>query len=186
MNRIISHELSKFGRIHIALHAQSNVFYEQLESDGLIDYLKGLNHLGFISKSNPGNNHKRWDYIMLQFYILHKLKDEVFRTGLSSNHRIDNQKQTSGLVILQIAILFANIGHLKGTLSSEIALLNFLENNEDQKNIFLNKINLSENWKSFADNIINNKDYYKVKYLIALNYILEKDTDSLVVKIEMV
>jgi hypothetical protein len=183
MNRIISHELSKFGKIDIALHAKSTIFFNQLETDGLIDYLKNLDHLGFISKSNPGNNHKRWDYVMLQFYVLHKLKDEVFRTGLSSNHRIDNQNQTSGLVILQIAILFANIGHLKGTLSSEIALLNFLENNALQKNEFFSEIDKSQRWKPFAENILNTKDYYKVKYLIALNYLLKNNHDPLVEEI---
>jgi len=183
MNRIISHELSKFGKLHIALHAKSTVFYNQLEEDGLIDYLKNLDHLGFISKSHPGNNHKRWDYIMLQFFILHKLKDEVFRTGLSSNHKIDDQNQTSGLVILQIAILFANIGHLKGTLSSEIGLLNYLEQNPTYKNDFFIKINQSPNWKQFAYNIFDNKDYYKIKYLVALNYLLEKNSDPLIEKI---
>lgn len=183
MNKIISHELSKFGKLDIALHAKSTVFYNLLEEDGLIDYLKNLEHLGFISKSHPGNNHKRWDYIMLQFYILHKLKDEVFRTGLSSNHKIDDQNQTSGLVILQIAILFANIGHLKGTLSSEIGLLNYLEQNPSFKTDFFNKIDLSQKWKPFADNIFENKDYYKIKYLVALNYLLERNTDPLVEKI---
>lgn len=58
MNRIISHELSKFGKLDIALHAKSTVFYNQLENDRLIDYLKNLEHLGFISKSHPGNNDK--------------------------------------------------------------------------------------------------------------------------------
>jgi hypothetical protein len=183
MSRIISHELSKFGKLDIALHAKSTIFYNQLEEDGLIDYLKNLEHLGFISKSHPGNNHKRWDYIMLQFYILHKLKDEVFRTGLSSNHKIDDQNQTSGLVILQIAILFANIGHLKGTLSSEIGFLNYIEQNPTFKNDFFKKIDQSPNWKPFADNIFDNKDYYKIKYLVALNYLLEKNTDPLIEKI---
>lgn len=183
MNIIVSHELSKFGKLNIALHAESAVFYEQLESHGLIDYLKNLEHLGFISKSHPGNNHKRWDYIMLQFHLLHKLRDEVFRNGLSSKHKIDDQHQTSGLVILQVAILFANIGHLKGTLSSEIGLLNFLEQNENQKTDFFTRINQSAIWKPFSDNIYKTKDYYKIKYLVALNYLLENNTDPLIEKI---
>ncbi len=173
MNKIISHELSKFGKVDIALHKESAIFYDLLEEKGIINYLKNLDHLGFISKSHPGNNHKRWDYVMLQLYILHKLKDEVFRTGLSSGHRIDGRHEVSGLVILQIAVFFSNIGHLKGTLSSEVGFLDFLERNNYAKSDFLSNISDSQDWMDFTNNIINNKDYYKIKYIIALNFFKE-------------
>ena len=183
MNRIISHELSKFGKISIALHHHSTTFYDLLEQDKIIDYLKTMDHLGFISKSNPGNNHKRFDYVMLQLYILHKLKDGLFRTGLGSNHQIDDNNQASGIVILQIAVLFSNIGHLKGTLSSEVAFLDLLKSNPSYQEVFLREINKDVRWKAFAKNIIDKREYYKVKYLIALNYLVKHCDIELIHKI---
>lgn len=183
MTKIISHELSKFGKIDIALHSKSMEFYDILEEKNLVEYLKSIDHLGFISKSHPGNNHKRWDYVMLQFYILLKLKDGIFRTGLSSNHKIDEGIQTSGLVILQIAVLFANIGHLQGTLASEVGLFQYLEENEDEKNTFLNEINRDETWRNFAQNIFSSHDYYKMKYLVALNFLFKNVQDPIIRKI---
>jgi len=183
MNRILSHELSKFGKVDIALHHKSTDFYNILEIHGLIDHLKALDHLGFISKSHPGNNHKRWDYVMLQLHILHKIKDEVFRTGLSSNHKIDDINQTTGIVILQIAVLFSNIGHLKGTLASEAEFIHFLKRNVTKKTEFLEKINTNAEWKQFANDIIEKNDYYKAKYLIALNFVLNNIDDGLIQKI---
>jgi len=183
MNKIISHEISKFGRIDIALHHKSTDFYNILDNYGLIDYLKNIEHLGFITKSHSGNNHKRWDYVMLQLYLLHKLKDGVFRVGLSSNHRIDADEQTTGIVILQIAVLFANIGHLKGTIPSESAFMDFLNQKPNKKADFLSEINSIPEWKEFSDKIFSNKDIYKVKYLIALNFILKNVNDNFIKKI---
>ncbi|MEN8928330.1 MAG: hypothetical protein ABF242_09465 [Flavobacteriales bacterium] len=183
MNKIISHEISKLGKVDIALHHHSTDFYLILEKHGLIDYLKNLDHLGFISKSHPGNNHKRWDYIMLQLHIIHKLKDEIFRTGLSSNHSIDKKNQTSGIVILQIAILFANLGHLNGTLAAETELIHFIKNNPKKKKEFFEEISKSKDWSQFANNIIDKNDYYKSKYLVALNYLLKNVKDKEIQKI---
>ncbi|WP_420378973.1 hypothetical protein [Gilvibacter sp.] len=178
MNKIISHELSKFGKLNVALHHKSTDFYTLLESKGIINYLKGLDHLGYLSKSNPGNNHKRWDYVVLQLYILHKLKDGVFRTGLSSNHTIHDQLQTSGIVILQIAVLFANLGHLSGTIASESALLDFLNQNNTAKTNFLSNISTNATWNQFSENIFSNNDVYKTKYLIALNFLFTNCQDE--------
>jgi hypothetical protein len=183
MNKILTHEVSKFGKVNIALHHLSTDFYELLNDNGLIDHLKNLDHLGFISKSHPGNSHKRWDYVMLQMHLLHKLKDEVFRTGLSSNHKIDDENQTTGIVILQIAVLFSNIGHLKGTLASETGLIQLLKSNSALKNEFFVEINKNTEWRKFCDDILKNNDYYKTKYLVGLNFLLNNDCNPVIMKV---
>lgn len=177
MNKILSHEISKIGRLDIALHNESAQFYNLLEANGLIEHLKKLDHLGFISQSHPGNNHKRWDYVMLQLFLLHKLKHGIFNSGLSHNHQISEDFKASGIIILQIAVLFSNIGHLPGTLASEISLFNYLIENPQKKKEFLNKINRDKDWKKYAKKIFEQYDYYKVKYLIGLNFLLENIDD---------
>jgi len=144
-----------------------------LDKDGLIDYLKRLDHLGFISKSHPGNHHKRWDYICLQLFLVQKLKHSSFNTGLGSKIKILDE-EVSNQELLQFFILLANIGHLEGTISSESALLNHIRNNQSIKDEFLSNINKYPFFQTIAQQIISANDAYKLKYLVSLNYFLNK------------
>lgn len=178
MSSKLSHEISKYGRLDVAIHGKAEFFYNELESLGLIDYLKGLDHLGFISKSHPGNNHKRWDYVILQLYLLHKLKHNVFKNGLSSSHRITEGYEISGLEILQVAVLFSNIGHLPGTLASEKSLFKNLQRYPQRKSDFLSFVNQDSRWQDYVDKVFEDYDYYKVKYLCALNLVYKNFNDQ--------
>jgi hypothetical protein len=173
----ISHELSNIGKLDFQFHGIAALFYAQLQTDGIIDYLKGLDHLGFISKCHPGNHHKRWDYVCLQLYFLQKLRHSAFNTGLTKDIEI-NGTNASYLEILQTFILFANIGHLEGTVASEKGLFKFLEQNAHAKGSFLGEIDNIPELKAFADKIFTSFDFYKVKYLVALNYVLQRKVDA--------
>lgn len=173
---LVSHELSNVGKLDISLHGIAATFYDQLNSDGIIDYLKDLNHLGFISKSHPGNNHKRWDYVCLQLFLLQKLKHSTFKTGLNSNTEVDG-RSASNQEILQTFILFANIGHLEGTLASEKGLHDFLAQNSGAKDDFLKEIGKTSDFTEIIDKVFLQYDFYKIKYLVGLNYVLANVTD---------
>ena len=174
---LIEHEVSNLGKLNINLHGVAAEFYNQTDSDGLIDYLKRLDHLGFISKSHPGNHHKRWDYVCLQLFLIQKLKHSFFNSGLNSTsiiggHEISNQE------LLQFFILLANIGHLEGTISGEKALFDYLKEHKALKSEFLININKHEDLKKICEHVLNTNDYYKFKYLISLNYVLSKPANS--------
>jgi hypothetical protein len=174
---LITHELSNLGRLNINLYGIAAEFYNQADSDGLIDYLKRLDHLGFISKSHPGNHHKRWDYVCLQLFLIQKLKHSAFNSGLNSSsiiegHEISNQE------LLQFFILLANIGHLEGTISSEKALFDYLLHNSAVKSEFFVNINKHADLRLICEDVLNTNDYYKIKYLISLNYVLSKPSNS--------
>lgn len=190
--QIIQHEISKFGKLELVLHGYSKDFYKLLEEKGIIDHLKEIDQLGFISKAHPGNNHKRWDYICLQLHFLHKLKHATFKEGLNSSNikGINNkalEKKMSKLQILQIAVLFSNLGHLKGTLASEISLFETLKENDELKRQILTPIfKYDKEWENYVENVFSNYDFYKVKYIIGLNFIsnnLECDLTSKAIKI---
>lgn len=169
--KLIEHEISKFGKLEVVLHKSSKKFYSLLNEKGVIDHLKKIDQLGFISKSHPGNNHKRWDYVCLQLYLLHRLKHASLRIGLASEFKLGNNFIISNLEILQIAVLFSSIGHLPGTLAFEIALFEILKENKSKKNLFIKKINNDKDWKEYCSKVFNEYDYYKVKNLIGLNFI---------------
>lgn len=179
---LIEHEISKFGKLEVVLHGFSSEYYENILKDGIIGHLKRIDQLGFISQSHPGNNHKRWDYVCLQLYLLHRLKHATFRIGLNSQCKSLGLSQLSRLELLQIAVLFSSMGHLPGTLASETALFELLENSKKRKDDFLNKISLDADWKKYADKIFVNHDFYKLKILIALNYSLNHVKSQTILK----
>lgn len=172
--------MSNLGRLNINLHGVAAEFYSLLDTDGLIDYLKRLDHLGFISKSHPGNHHKRWDYICLQLFLVQKLKHSSFNTGLNSKIKILDE-EVSNQELLQFFILLANIGHLEGTISSETALLNHIKSNPTVKDEFLSCINKYPFFLPIAQQIISTNDTYKAKYLVSLNYILNRTTNPKII-----
>src|SRR5690606_7733152 len=67
-------------------------------------------------------------------------------------------------------------GHLEGTLSSEKGLFDFLEQNSKAKADFLHNITKDDELSTLADKILRTYDFYKIKYLIALNYVLGSET----------
>ncbi len=116
----------------------------------------------------------------LQLFLIQKLKHSAFNTGLTSTvtiagHDVSNQE------LMQIFILFANIGHLEGTIATEKALLDFLKQDEVAKEAFLSGINKHPTLDQMAVDIILGDDPYKIKYLIALNYVVKSSpSDALV------
>ncbi len=176
--KIITHEISNIGKIDICLFGEAKKFYENLEKNGIINNLKTMDHLGFIAKAHPGNNHKRWDYVCLQLLILQKVKHSIFNTGLSLP--IKELSNISKLEYLQCAILLSNIGHLHGTLATEKSLLHFLLKSKPRMNQFLSEIRKDKKWDLFVDKIIHSYDFYKVKYLVALNYIKKNYNEPLI------
>lgn len=178
---LITHEMSNLGRININLFGLAAEFYSIAQADGLIDYLKKVDHLGFISKSHPGNHHKRWDYVCLQLLLIQKLKHPTLNTGLGTTVRL-GEIEASNQELLQFFVLFANVGHLEGTISSERALLDHLRKDSEKKDKFFSNIDKNKSLKGIADSFFSSGDPYKVKYLIALNYVLAKTSHPNLIK----
>lgn len=177
---IISHEISRIGKIDIPLYECSTIFYNFLTEYKIIDYLNYVDHLGYISYSHTGTKHSRWDYVMLQFFLLSKLNNSYFDLGLNSNSKIskNNSKKVSGIEALQIFILFSNIGHIKGTIASESGLFEILLKNKKRRELFLKEINKIDLLKNYANKIFKEFNYYKFNHLIAFNFLLNNNVNS--------
>lgn len=176
---LLTHELANLGRLNINLYGVASEFYLQAAKDGLIDYLKRVDHLGFISKSHPGNHHKRWDYVCLQLFLLQKLRHKSFNTGLAKNTTVGS-KQVSNLELVQLFVLLANIGHLEGTIATEKALFDYLKANEKHRNDFLSAFKNYPELMTVATQMFNGHNPYNLKYLIALNYALQKSNETVI------
>lgn len=173
---LLKHELTSLGHQAIALRPNASKLYKLLVKNDLISFMKRSDHLGVISSSHPSNNHKRWDYVVLQLKLLQALKNSPINSGLSSAG-IKELPGVTGEDFLQCCILLSNIGHLPGTISSERSLLKFLEENQTFKTTFLSNIN-STQFAAIINDVFDQKDYYKLKYLIALNFLTNEASSS--------
>lgn len=169
---LVSLELPPLGKLNIILRGTSKVLYNKLEKDGLIRNLKSIKHLGVISLSHPSSKHTRWEYVCLMLYLLQKIWNSTLVTGLNSNIKSMN---ISGEEFLQCCILLSNIGHLPGTISSEKGLMKFLSENEKERISFLSNLSVHSEYEDLIKSCLTNYDFYKLKYLITLNYLYYKD-----------
>jgi hypothetical protein len=176
--KLLSEELSSIGKINIVLRGKTTELFNVLEKDGLIQNLKSIKHLGVISLSHTSSRHTRWDYVCLMLFLTQKIWGSTLLTGLGTTIR---SLGISGEELIQSFVLLSNIGHLEGTISSEKGLMKFLLENDIEKNNFLKNIDPQE-YSELIDNCFTKYDFYKIKYLITLNY-LHKINQSDFIKI---
>lgn len=127
----LSYHVPQLGKISTTLYPLAEKTFKLLEYYGHIDRMRKISQLGVIRNVYEGAHHSRWEYVMLQLSLIHKLSIERGETGSklssglglgSSNIQFRGQKPT-GADILQMWTLLFNAGHLPGTFATEKAIL---------------------------------------------------------------
>jgi len=155
--RTIKYHFTDIGSITYDLYNISTTIYNYLEDNKIDERLKNISQLGVISRVYQCANHSRWDYINLQLFILHRMRsNEIINT--TDVVKI-NENQCSKIELLQSWILLSNIGHMYGTFSSEMAILELCKSNKKIKNCILRGLpKNNENIKKyFIDNLEENQ-----------------------------
>lgn len=166
----IQYIIPSLGEINTQIYKPcASLCYVFLEKYGFIEKLKSINQLGVIKNTFNGTQHPRWEYVVLQIYLLNQLKSTEFKSGLGTNIKISINEQEiniSSCELIQIWILLLNSGHLPGTFASERGVLAYLKENKD----FFKKFNegLPKNLRiSFKEAITNDNVYDIHKFIIA-------------------
>lgn len=176
-HRFIQHEIPNLGKVNIDLYGQAAELYNLLDKNGIINNLKKIENLGMITHSHPSNVHKRWDYVCLQLLLLQRLKYSSLKfLGLNSTIIKNSDETVSSEEYLQCQILFSSIGVIPGTVSSEKALLTFLINNSTEKEKLISPFKTE--WNNLVIKIFNEYDYFKIKYLVALNFLYKQNINQ--------
>lgn len=172
------------GELKADLYENSSEAYNLLKENGHVNRLKEIDQLGVIRNVYEGAHHSRWEYVMLQLGILHRLNTTDFDlgfkpskgTGLSSNVTIGNRNATY-LEVIQMWILLLNMGHLPGTFSSEKALIKCIkEDTELQKSIY-NSLP-SERIKHYFEEIVEKESIYEFHRVLSFFYLSKyKESD---------
>lgn len=164
--RNIEYHLSRFGAIKIPFYEASSRVVEMLEHHGFIEKMKKNPQLGAIQRAYEGSHHTRWEYVMVQLYLLEELRNHGRFSGLNSPRKYLNSSLTSYEVI-QIWILLLNAFHLYGTFANERAFLIYLKTNKVARDAFKRGLPKSANVADFFVDVFGGDKTYLVHELIA-------------------
>ena len=182
----IFYNIPQLGKIKAFICADYAVAcYNYLNEEKFIDKLKNINQLGTVKNTIYGTHHTRWEYVVLQLYLINqfqglgnKLKNSIDKNnfwirGLSSKvNKFSSNHDPTGVELLQIWVLLLNSGHLQGTFASERGILKAIKYNESFFNCMEKE--LPSFFKPYFKDAIDNSKVNEIHNFIIL-FLLNKE-----------
>lgn len=128
----LDYNLYSLGKREILIYGNyASQCYNFLKENEVVERLKNTEQLGLIKESMEGIHHSRWEYVILQMFLLNRVCDTKkyalsYKFNIHLNNNIEN---LSGAELIQMWILLLNSGHLYGTFSSERGVLKAINDN---------------------------------------------------------
>ena len=163
---ILTHVIPTLGNIQVELFEPAASIYRVFQAKE-IKRLRGLLQLGQLTHIHSGAHHTRWDYIMLQLYLLKVFKESATGAGLASE--VPCLGLSSGCQALQAYILLRNFGHLEGIFETERLLLEACLDNTAAKNMLLNLV--PAEFKDWGESLIKDEKIFNFYQLLAIIFI---------------
>ncbi len=92
MKRVLHHSFPIFGQIDVPLHNESDLLFEMLSRVPMagIHFWQALDHLGELRSVLRCGHHSRFEYLVLQLYLVHFFKEKARGFGLSTGVKLPN------------------------------------------------------------------------------------------------
>lgn len=145
--------------------------------------LRNINQLGAIKYLHLGAHFTRYEYVLLQVYLLKLIADETSgKQGLSSRYHYSinyykNKLQGYSFTtmdIVQLTIIMANMGHFQNTFSSNKVLYEYIVNDKNGKRkVFLK--GLDGTGKQLFLNFEKDITPYNIQWFISLFQLSRKE-----------
>lgn len=161
------------GSLRTFRYGYPNMLFSLLTEYGYEEKLHETKQLGALQNYLRGAHHTRYEYVFLQWTLIHEMCKRNKGSGLASNLNSDfnalkiGNKHPSKAEILQMLAILTNIGHLPATFTSSSVLLKLLNNNEDKiRSAF--RAGLESKDRKILDFILDNNDVYKIHLVNSL------------------
>jgi hypothetical protein len=190
----LEYHIPGLGRITATLYPYSSKTYELLSKYNHINRMREIDQLGVIRGVYEGAHHPRWEYVMVQLGLIHRLStpDETRGIkpskgwGLSKEVKFDGKK-ISGADIIQMWILLLNAGHLPGTFSTEKAILKCIRKDSKIRSTLKRGLPDSE-IRSYLDEILETENIYGFHKILSFFFLeryrrFDSDLIDLLVKV---
>jgi len=166
----IKYNLNGHGQLTLCLYPYASKLYEVLCDNNYDAKFNHTNQLGALKRVLPGAHYTRYEYILLQWYLIHELKQRQSGTGLGSSNgealksfKIEELGALTGGDLLQCTVLLTNMGHFPDTFAASRVWLDALEKNIGGiKDGLIDGVDASA--KGIIRDLINENDVYRIHY----------------------
>ncbi|MDI9624140.1 MAG: hypothetical protein QFX38_04575 [Methanothermobacter sp.] len=149
--------------INLTLYGKAAEFYKLLEENGFIDRLKKVEQLGVISQIEKSASHTRWEYMILQLYLIQKLiREERGRFGKIKELNI------FGVEVLQLWVFLFNMGHPPGTFATIRGIVSVLYQDDEML-----KEKVPKRLKDIFKKVVKRKDIFSFPKILSAIYLKE-------------
>ncbi|MBC2579863.1 hypothetical protein [Clostridium sp. DJ247] len=186
-SRVISYNLPSYGNVSCYLFPITEQVYDLLDNYSHITRLRNISQLGTIKYIFPGAHHTRYEYVFMQLMLISNIKIAKNQTEIKYDISLGSSlsgfgelsgKEPTGAEILQVLSIISNIGHQEDTFTSSKVILHFLNKGKSKDKDCYNfykafRRGLPKESQKLFEDMINQKNYFKVHYFIAL-FLLER------------
>ena len=164
---IIEYQYPDLGTVQVQLQNESASIFEFLRSKGEIECFEKLDQLGALRIVHKSSHHSRWEYMVLQMYLVEELrKKRVF--GLSTSVPLTKKIIISSIEeLVKSWILLNNYGHLYDTLEAERVWLELALTDEKLNDVFINCMPDKQS-QEYARKVLEKEDLFYFHQLISL------------------
>lgn len=170
MTKKINYTIIGQGELQIDLYPNPSKLYGFLKTINYEIKFKHTNQLGSLTNYLPGAHHTRYEYILLQWYLINLLKQSN-RFGLSAKNNglfgVDGKSKVSNAEVLQTLSILTNMGHFPGTFAVSRTWLDILDRNEKKARSGL-RDGLEAEDRKILDEYINEFSINKIHLLNSL------------------
>jgi hypothetical protein len=164
---LIEYQYPDLGTVEVRLENESASIYEFLRSKGEIECFEKLDQLGALRTVHKSSHHSRWEYMVLQMYLVEELgKKKVF--GLSTSVPLTKQLTISSIVeLVKSWVLLVNYGHSYDTLEAERVWLELALSDRKLYDVFIDSMPDQQS-QQYAKKVLEKEDLFYFHHLISL------------------
>ncbi|QNK78185.1 hypothetical protein H7F37_03635 [Winogradskyella sp. PAMC22761] len=169
--------LSFIGNIRVNFYGISCELIKIYENENEFERQKSMKHLGVIADVLESSHHSRYEYLMLQCFLIDVIENTYKGTpNAIGSIKIDG-KEYSGNSLIKTWFLLSNFGHTFKTIGDEKALLLFTNERKGFKSELINSIDDKE-LKDYAIRVIDSFDYPNFHHILTLWRVNKKVRDN--------
>ena len=168
----LDYNLYSLGKREILIYGNyASQCYNFLKENDVVERLKNTEQLGLIKESMEGIHHSRWEYVILQMFLVNRVCDtKKYALSHKFDLNLNNNIETlSGAELIQIWILLLNSGHLYGTFSSERGVLKAINGNTSLYKKIKEKI--PKDLEEWFEDIVTGCKFYKMNILNSIYFL---------------
>lgn len=163
----INVNLSFIGNVRVNFYEFSFELIQLYLNQKEFERQKKIKHLGVIADVMESSHHSRYEYLMLQCFLVDVVENTYKGTPNAIGAIKIDGKDYSGNSLLKSWFLLSNFGHCFKTIGDEKTMLLFTNERKGFKSELLKSID-DPDLKEYANDVISSFDYTKFHHLIAI------------------